>query len=268
MSYEIINVGGLPNDGTGDPVRVAFIKVNNNFTSISSVIDPVGSNGSLQFKNITVNGNASTNSTSGSANLVFNSSTNTLILGGNILPQTANLMDIGSNTVPVGNIYVRTGGLHFGNVKLNTSGNTVSFTNDRDVISDLNIGNGIAVSLNVANAISYGTTPKVTSNTFNITTNTNAPDQEIFVVPATTLQTIKFDILSVVTGTPDRQSATVVAIKTNAGTSVSYTVHNTLFQGNTVTNYSVTSSYGNVSLKLSPFINSTMTHSISYQYTI
>ena len=34
MSQEIINVGTLANDGEGDPLRVAFQKVNNNFTNL------------------------------------------------------------------------------------------------------------------------------------------------------------------------------------------------------------------------------------------
>jgi len=31
MTIEIINIGNTPNDGTGDPIRVAFNKCNNNF---------------------------------------------------------------------------------------------------------------------------------------------------------------------------------------------------------------------------------------------
>lgn len=36
MTQEIINIGALPNDGEGDPLRVAFQKVNNNFASLFS----------------------------------------------------------------------------------------------------------------------------------------------------------------------------------------------------------------------------------------
>lgn len=35
-TQEIINVGAVPNDGDGDPLRVAFQKVNNNFTNLFS----------------------------------------------------------------------------------------------------------------------------------------------------------------------------------------------------------------------------------------
>lgn len=34
MSIEYINVGDLPNDGTGDPLRTAFQKINNNFVTM------------------------------------------------------------------------------------------------------------------------------------------------------------------------------------------------------------------------------------------
>lgn len=35
-NQEIINIGTLPNDGEGDPLRVAFGKINNNFSSLFS----------------------------------------------------------------------------------------------------------------------------------------------------------------------------------------------------------------------------------------
>ena len=33
-TFEIVNVGALPNDGEGDPLRVAFQKINNNFANL------------------------------------------------------------------------------------------------------------------------------------------------------------------------------------------------------------------------------------------
>lgn len=33
-SQELINIGAFPNDGTGDPLRVAFDKINNNFSNL------------------------------------------------------------------------------------------------------------------------------------------------------------------------------------------------------------------------------------------
>lgn len=37
MSQQLINLGVLPNDGQGDPLRVAFDKINNNFSTLFSV---------------------------------------------------------------------------------------------------------------------------------------------------------------------------------------------------------------------------------------
>ena len=34
MTQQIINVGNKVNDGTGDPLRIAFQKINNNFTTV------------------------------------------------------------------------------------------------------------------------------------------------------------------------------------------------------------------------------------------
>jgi hypothetical protein len=36
MSQEIVNLGSQPNDGTGDSIRDAFTKVNNNFNEVYS----------------------------------------------------------------------------------------------------------------------------------------------------------------------------------------------------------------------------------------
>lgn len=36
MALEVINVGTVPNDGTGDPIRTAYQKCNTNFAEIYS----------------------------------------------------------------------------------------------------------------------------------------------------------------------------------------------------------------------------------------
>lgn len=37
MAQQIINVGTEPNDGTGEPLRTAFIKINENFTETYNI---------------------------------------------------------------------------------------------------------------------------------------------------------------------------------------------------------------------------------------
>lgn len=46
-TQEIINIGTLPNDGEGDPLRVAFAKINNNFSNLF----PTGINTSSSYTN-------------------------------------------------------------------------------------------------------------------------------------------------------------------------------------------------------------------------
>ena len=51
MAQEIINIGAAANDGTGDPLRTAFDKVNNNFTQLYTTLSASGPDGAIQFKN-------------------------------------------------------------------------------------------------------------------------------------------------------------------------------------------------------------------------
>jgi len=50
MAIEVINVGTTPNDGTGDPIRTAYQKCNNNFGELFSrfqVTPPSSSTGTI-----------------------------------------------------------------------------------------------------------------------------------------------------------------------------------------------------------------------------
>lgn len=53
MAREVINVGAVPNDGLGDPLRTAYIKCNNNFAELYSRVQAspptssVGSDGDV-----------------------------------------------------------------------------------------------------------------------------------------------------------------------------------------------------------------------------
>jgi hypothetical protein len=56
MTIEIIDIGSTANDGSGDPLRVAFNKINNNFAQIANGIigggSPAGPNGAIQFNDM------------------------------------------------------------------------------------------------------------------------------------------------------------------------------------------------------------------------
>lgn len=54
MTQQVINIGALPNDGTGDPIRVAYSKINQNFNELfSSIVSGTGLNIDLDFGTFT-----------------------------------------------------------------------------------------------------------------------------------------------------------------------------------------------------------------------
>lgn len=44
MTIQTINIGSAPNDGSGDPLRTAFSKINDNFSNVTTDINSVSSN--------------------------------------------------------------------------------------------------------------------------------------------------------------------------------------------------------------------------------
>jgi hypothetical protein len=50
MPQQIINIGALPNDGNGDPLRVAFDKINTNFGELYLAAGAQGPEGAIQFR--------------------------------------------------------------------------------------------------------------------------------------------------------------------------------------------------------------------------
>jgi len=75
MTQQTINIGNQPGDGTGDPARTAFTKVNQNFTELYTTATnqtPAGSVGQIQWKasgtsfgGFTASGDATINTTTG-----------------------------------------------------------------------------------------------------------------------------------------------------------------------------------------------------------
>ena len=57
MTYELVDVGAAPDDGNGDPLRTAYIKINNNFANLQQVGTDRISNGSSNIIIPNANGN-------------------------------------------------------------------------------------------------------------------------------------------------------------------------------------------------------------------
>jgi hypothetical protein len=98
-TQEIINIGTLPNDGEGDPLRVAFSKINNNFSNLFAT-----------FVNTTTS--YSVGNTPGQ--VIFETPANTFTMG-QLLIYSANPEATNSQTI---NLFPQ----------INQSGNSVKFT--------------------------------------------------------------------------------------------------------------------------------------------
>jgi hypothetical protein len=114
---QIINYGASANDGTGDPLRTAFIKTDDNFDSIWAA-GPVGSN-------VVINGNTvRVVSLNGNLTLQANG-VGSIQTSSSMLPRLGNTFDLGSADSRYRSLYVGPGGISVtGNVtgaNINTS---------------------------------------------------------------------------------------------------------------------------------------------------
>ena len=247
-----IDIGDLPNDGTGDPLRIAFEKINQNFVDLANGL-PAGPNGSFQFN---ANGESQ-----GTANFTYIEANNTITLSSNILPTGNVTMGTVSNTIA--NLYVGNSGFYLGNINVVESGNILSFpvrvlpsVKASFAINNLNADGNLTANGSL-------TVNGFTLDGFSANTSNNDANQVIFEYPATTFKTATFQLKSIQGN--NSQTATIAVNKNPNNNSVSFSVYGTIFIGPSLTNYEVDVGYGNVRLMLSPLLNISMQHSGSYQ---
>ena len=101
-------------------------------------------------------------------------------------------------------------------------------------------------------------------NTLESITNGNT-SQVIFQYPANSFTQATFQINSSHDSSNNSQNLVINASINNAGNSVKFAAHSTVFHGNAVTNYSMDVTSGNVKLYATPFLSGAMTHYIAYQ---
>lgn len=253
-----IDIGSLPNDGSGDPLRVAFEKINNNFDELA-LLTPGGPTGAIQFKDANA-------LPAGTANFVYDSSNNIVNIGADFIPTSDANVDIGASAFRIGNLWLANTALKLGNISINESGNTISFpvtvfpntkasleVNDLTVLGQLNLENE-----------EFGS--------FDIITTTNTANQVIFESPLSSFNTGSFKIVSREAGTNNSQSVQIELTKSNDNTYVKMAAFATTFEVLTsdtwVTKYNADVGFGNVRLMVSPARNSTITHTVSYQVEV
>ena len=179
MAKQNINIGTIPNDGTGDPIRDAMVKINDNFDEIySSYI----ASGSVTTGNSTVNtvisntgGLVVSNST---ISTVANSST--FKTGNTTANSTLSRTQLSINgTAALGSATVNTTSLSLGNSTVNTIASTVLFKVSNSISSfTANAGNVLVGNSSVNATINSSSivisSANVTSNTLTLGTSTNA----------------------------------------------------------------------------------------------
>lgn len=119
MAKQIINTGSSELAGDGESVRSAFTKTNSNFTELCTALGL--EDNSLNIGNVSISGN--TLGTINNQNLEISEN---LEVTGNIIPSADAEFDLGSPSKQWRDIFVSTGSIYLGDVKLsNVSGQLV-----------------------------------------------------------------------------------------------------------------------------------------------
>ena len=240
-----INVGTLPNDGLGDPLRIAFSKINNNF---SNLISTLGGNLSSTIELTQVEDFRET--TSIENNLYINQLS---IFNNNVSTVTSTPLPIVSTPINSANLATQIG--PFGNQLYINIGNTP------------NDGQGDPLR------VAFGKINNNFSNLFFTTTNTTLSytvgvlDQIIFEADANKFTQAEFKIQTSDSEGPNSQNITISAQMKNSGTNVRWTGYATIFDGSPLTNYNLEVIGGNVVIIAKPIANTTMTHFIASSIT-
>ncbi len=126
MAQEIINTGAAANDGTGDPLRTAFIKTDNNFDQIWTA-GPVGSN-------VRIAGNTITTLQVNQDLVLAPNGVSNVRINNNTVPNANNIWYLGSATNRWRGVYVGAAGL---DVTGNITAAYVTVNNDLAVNGNL-----------------------------------------------------------------------------------------------------------------------------------
>lgn len=256
MAVEIVDIGLLPNDGTGSPLRVAFEKINNNFTQLA-VTGPQGPTGAIQFKD--------NNKFWGNENFLYDASTGTLTIGTTILPADSANSSLGTADSPFKSVFFDSSALAIGNVGVNESNNQVTFNvSGTNTTADFLINNITSNNINTSGNITVGGNV-TTLGSSSYTTTTSVEDQIILEIPADDFQSGIFQVTSVQPIERFSQSVTLAITAVPSKISCNYTAYGTTFVGNCVTRYNAYMQSGNLRVTVSPFMDATVNHKISYQ---
>lgn len=244
MTQEVIDTGALPNDGSGDPLRVAFDKINNNFANLMALVPTA--NVELVDPNQFPDGGSNTSNANFSGNITINA--NNIYLGSSVPSiqedPTAKMMTFSQ---PIGPFYNQEY-INVGATPNDGQGDPLRVAFEK-------------INNNFSNLFYTGTT------TYTVYTVGDTAGQVIFETPANTFTQASFQIRSSDTGTPDSQEITITAQISNDNANVKYTGYGTTFFGNALTRYSMDVLDGNVRLMADPIVDEVLLHFIAAHIT-
>jgi hypothetical protein len=244
MTQQIIDTGVLPNDGSGDPLRQAFDKINNNFANLFALAPTA--NVELVDPSQFPDGISNTANANFSGNITINA--NNIYLGSSVPAiqedPTAKMLTF---TQAIGPFYNQE--------YINVGATPNDGTGDPLRTAFEKINN------NFSNLFYVGT---VTSSTYSIGLT---PNQVIFETPANAFTQASFQVRSSDTGAPDSQEITITAQISNDSSNVKFTGYGTTFFGNALTRYNMDVFDGNVRLMVNPIVDQVLLHFISAQIT-
>jgi hypothetical protein len=277
---EIINTGELPNDGSGDPLRLAFEKINNNFANLFAITStecqmiPVDETSlRLAFEQINdnftnlfeiTNGDGETLPTeqvleTQQVNESFSGNINIGLLANNVyytLPESSTQVEVVQFDAfaYVANLAMPTGP-YGAQEYINIGAQPNDGEGDPLRTAFAKINN------NFSNLFFTATS---TGNTF---TAGLTADQVIYQTPAETFSQGKFQIRSSDPNTIDMQDITITASITNNLAGVKFSGYGTLFDGNSLCRYDMDVFEGNVRLLVNPIKDAVILHFIASEVT-
>ena len=164
MSQQNIGVGTVPNDGTGDTLRTAFVKTQNNFSEFYSAFAPNTASNNATVANTLVFGNATINATMNSSSIMI----------GN----TGSALYVNSTGVSVGNSTVNT----FSNATHFYSGNSSVYSFGNSTVDVIANASGQTVITPISFSVGNSTANAFGNSTFESISNSTA---SISCTPAT-----------------------------------------------------------------------------------
>jgi len=276
---EIINTGDLPNDGSGDPLRLAFEKINNNFSSLFELTSTEGqliatdeNSLRLAFEQINDNFTNLFAVTTGDGEVLpteqvvdtqpvneFSGNINIGLLANNVYytlpesPTTVEVMQFDALSY-IANLATPTGP-YGAQEYINIGAQPNDGEGDPLRTAFAKINN------NFSNLFFTATT---TGNTF---TAGLTPEQVIYQTAANTFSQGKFQIRSSDPNTIDMQDITITAAITNNLDGVKFNAYGTLFDGNALCRYDMDVFEGNVRLLINPIKDAVILHFIASEVT-